>query len=49
MRRCEWESYVKKQHAVQHLWNVNILTYEENGTLVGLRMGLEQTTSLVRL
>jgi len=29
MPRCEEESYVKIQHAVQNLWGVNILTYKE--------------------
>ena len=33
--RCEYESYVKIQHAAQHLWGLNILTYEES-TLMGL-------------
>jgi len=27
--RCEYDSYVKIEHAIQHLWDVNVLTYKE--------------------
>jgi len=49
MWRCEEKGYVKIQHAVQLLGEVNTLTYEEKcSTLMGLRLGLGHTNFFVR-
>jgi len=30
MRRCVWESFIKMQQTIHHLWVVNILTNKES-------------------
>jgi len=47
MPRCEEESYVKIQHAVQHLWGVNILRYKDKYYYMGLRIRLKQTNKFL--
>jgi len=47
MPRCEWESCVKIQRAVQHLWAVNILRYKDKYYYMRLRIGLKQTNKFL--
>jgi len=46
MQRCEWESYIKVQHAMQLLEGVNILTHVEKYSYGASQR--EHTKSVVR-